>query len=269
MLLREKVNDFDIYFKTRATARAVAIHYVNEFIKNRKPANGIPAAIHVVEALEGRIRIVVKSAGVASEDDSGGEYGYFESRPPAEAGAYVDEVIDDPEQIEDKYQEAEATALENEEEGYRPVFLSTNAITLSGKLQIIIRFWGSPGEIHENYDFVHCTNYWTKSEGVVLNQDALESLLTKELRYVGSRYPVCSVIRVRKFVARGWTINAGQFVKMAFQISHLDMNSVEVLEDQLTGVDVAYFMEVIDLLKAKDTTRVDSAYLLEIINRLF
>jgi hypothetical protein len=57
----------------------------------------------------------------------------------------------------------------------------------------------------------------------VLRAEALESILTKELRYVGSRYPLCSVIRTRKFLARGWTINAGQYVKMCFQISQLDL----------------------------------------------
>ena len=262
MLLREKVNDFDVYFRSRDTVIAVAQHYVNQFLANRKPAKGQAADIFL-DVTDDRVRIVVKSAGIAGEDDSGVEYGYFEGRPPAEAGAYVEEVMD----IEDKYEEAEEVALETEGK-YRPVFLSTNAITLQGRVQVILRFWGEPDAIHTNYDFVHCTNYWTK-RGVVLRQDALESLLTKELRYVGSKYPVCSVIRIRKFIARGWTINAGQIVKMCFQISKLDMEDLRVLEDQLTGVDVAYFMEVVRLLKEKDEERVDSAYLLEIIERMF
>lgn len=89
--------------------------------------------------------------------------------------------------------------------------MSTNAITLSHRLQIVNRFYGKPDEIHDNYDFVHCTNYWTSWDSeLVLRPAALEALLTRELRYVGSKYPVCSLIRVRKFTARGWSINAGQ-----------------------------------------------------------
>lgn len=277
MLLREKVNDFDVYFRTRDTALKVAKHYVKEFVGRRREAAGIPINIYLANAdgqplserdAGDRIKVVVKSAGIASDDDSAATYAYFEGRPPEEAQEYVGEVMDDPATIEDVYQDTEAAALENDEP-YRAVFLSTNAITLSRKVQIIIRFWGEPEEIHKNYDFVHCTNYWTKKDGVVLRQEALESLLSRELRYFGSRYPIASMIRVRKFVARGWTINAGQIVKMAFQIGELNLSNLSVLEDQLTGVDVAYFTEVIGKLKAKDPETVDSAYLVEIINRMF
>lgn len=272
MLSREKISDFDVYFKNIETVRRISEYYVNKFKETRK-SQGIDTPIYIEElpCIQDpeftRVRIVVKSAGIAGQDDP--EYSYFEGRPPEEAGAYVGEILTEQDEIEDAYQEAESEALENEAEGYKPIFISTNAITLSKKIQIIIRFYGPPEEIHKNYDFIHCTNYWTKSTGVVLNLPAVESLITKELRYVGSRYPICSMIRTRKFIQRQWTINAGQFVKMAFQISKLDLEDLRVLEDQLTGVDVAYFHEVIGLLKEKDEKRVDSAYLVEILDRMF
>jgi len=271
MFLNEKVSDFDVYFAKRETAFLVAKHYVEKFIERRKTATGqqTPVRLECGDEPDGRIKIVVKSAGIAGEDGSGSEYDYFESRPPEEAGAYVGEVMDDPGEIEDTYEATQEAAQENEDETFRPVFLSTNAITLSQRVQIIVRFWGDPDEIHSNYDFIHCTNYWTKKTGVVVREGALEALLTKELRYVGSKYPVCSVFRIRKFVQRGWTINAGQILKICHQISELDLNNLEVLEEQLTGVDVAYFAEVIQNLKAKDKERVDSAYLVEIIDRMF
>lgn len=267
MLLGEKVSDFDVYLGTYQTAKDLAEYYVKRFESKR--ASGVPLSIYVKAESE-RVQIVVQSAGVASEEGAETDYQYFESRPPEEAQSYVAEVMDDAAEIEDRYQETEEAALE-ETDGppYRPVFLSTNAITLSHRVQVIIRFFGTPEEIHANYDFVHCTNYWTKKTGVVLNQPALESLLAKELRYVGSRYPICSLIRTRKFVHRGWTINAGQFVKMAFQVGELDLSKLDVLRDQLTGVDVAYFLEVIEKLQEKDKERVDGAYLLEIIDRMF
>ena len=92
---------------------------------------------------------------------------------------------------------------------------------------------------------------------------------SKELRYVGSKYPICSLVRVRKFVGRGWRINAGQILKMAMQISELDLTSVEVLEDQLTGVDTAYFVQLMDKMKEKDPAKVDTAYLVELIDKIF
>lgn len=75
MLLGEKVNDFDLYFTDHATTKAVAEYYVKLFeVKKR---NGIPCAIYV-DAEGDRVRIVVKSAGVASEDGADADYQYFE-----------------------------------------------------------------------------------------------------------------------------------------------------------------------------------------------
>ena len=279
MLLREKVNDFDVYFRTRETALELAHYYVGKFKENPPPSfakHGGEVPISVWEDGD-RIKIVVKSAGIAAEEGDGGNYEYFEgdSDPDALAATqYVGQVMQDPGDIEDQYEESQTAALEQEPEPgkpkYRPVFLSTNAITLADKIQTIIRFWGEPAEIHVNYDFVHCTCWWTSHDNhLELPGAALEAMLTRELRYVGSKYPICSLIRVRKFTARGWTINAGQILKMCLQLNELDLLDVKVLEDQLTGVDVAYFNEIINKLKKSDQDRADSAYLLEIVDRMF
>lgn len=274
MLLKEKVNDFDLYFRNRETTLAVAHYYVDRFKNNPPPRfhrDGADVPIWVDEATD-RIKIVVKSAGIAGERGSD-DYQYFEADGDPDAAAasqYVGEVMQDLGGIEDAYEETQDAALENDGRDYRPVFLSTNAITLSGKVQVILRFYGEPDEIHENYDFIHCTCYWTSWDShLELRPAALEAMLARELRYVGSRYPICSLIRVRKFIARNWTINAGQILKMCMQLNDLDLNDLAVLEDQLTGVDVAYFAEVIEKLREKDKDRVQSAYLLEIIDRMF
>ena len=176
----------------------------------------------------------------------------------------------DPGEIEETYETTEKLALDVEDNKYRPIFLSTNAITLSGKIQLVFRFFGEPDQIHENYDFAHCTNYWTSWENnLVLRQAALECLLSRELIYIGSKYPVCSIFRLRKFIKRNYTVNAGQILKICMQISALDLTDIEVLQDQLTGVDCAYFIEVIGMLKEKDATKVNAAYLVEIIDRMF
>lgn len=270
MLLREPVNDFDVYFRNREAALAVAHYYVNRFDTRNKA--GITCAISVREDGD-RIKIVVKSAGIASEEGTSKPYEYFEHRPANEADAYISEVMNDPGDIEDRYDETERAALETTDADrprFRPVFMSTNAITLSHKVQLVLRFYGEPDQIHDNYDFAHCTNYWTSwDDKLVLRQDALECLLTKELRYIGSKYPVCSVIRLRKFIARGWTVNAGQILKMLMQVHSLNLLDPLVLEDQLTGVDCAYFAQVIHALHEKDPDKVNAAYLVEIIDRMF
>lgn len=269
MLLREPVNDFDVYFRDYDIAKRVAEYYVARFhTKNRK---GIPCEIRVDTSKENRIKIVVKSAGIASDEGTEKPYEYFEAAADdMSAAAYVSDVINDPAEIEDRAEEIKEQLDPDTSPPYRPVFLSSNAITLSGHLQLILRFYGEPDTIHANYDFQHCMNYWTSwNSHLELRKEALECLLTKELKYVGSKYPICSLIRLRKFIARGWQINAGQIVKMCLQVGDLDLHDVKVLEDQLTGVDVAYFAELLGKIKDSDPAKINSAYLIEIIDRMF
>ena len=262
MLLGERINDFDLYFKDYETTKAVTEYYVKKFKEN--PPSKFEDSDKVVEiTVEGsvetqRVKIIVKSQGIASE--AGTEaYEYFESdEEKPDADSFVAEVMD-----------FEKPKTEDAEP-YRPVFLSSNAITLSDRIQIICRFFGNPEEIHENYDYVHCTNYWSSWDRKLhLNEKALASLLTRELKYVGSKYPLCSVIRSRKFINRGWTINAGQYLKMLMQLNSMNLSDVNILEDQLTGVDVAYFTEVIRKLREKDGDVVNATYLMGIIDRMF
>lgn len=266
-LLGEKVNDFDIYFRNKETTLAVAEYYVKRFKPFKK--SGIEAGI-TIEHTEDRVSIRVQSAGIASEGGSEQPYQYFEGGPDEVGAQYAATIIPGAGNIQEKYEEVEKVALETTDNTYRPVFLSTNAITLSDQVQLIIRFFGEPDQIHLNFDYLHATNYWTSwNSELTLKSEALQALLAKELKYVGSLYPVCSMIRLRKFIKRGWTINAGQMLKIAMQISALDLTNIEVLKNQLVGVDSAYFSQVIDRLNEKGTDTVDGAYLIEIIDRIF
>lgn len=273
MLLKEEVNDFDVYFKTKETVKAVAQYYVSQFkaMATHKHKDGKEIDIYVKEDESGeRIKIYIKSAGIAGEEGES-DYQYFESRPEQEAEDYVNNVVD-------VLEKTDLEIPEINDRKFRPLFLSANAITLSDKIQIVIRFYGDPNTIHQHYDYVHCTNYWTSNDSkLVLKQEALEALLSKELIYVGSKYPLCSVIRTRKFIKRGWTINAGQYLKMCFQISKLNLEDINVLEDQLTGVDAAYFTQLIESLKAhteKEKEKgnqftLEYGYLAAIIDKIF
>jgi hypothetical protein len=271
MLLGEEVKDFDIYLRDHDSVLALANYYLGKFSTRKHAGIDVPLS---VEDDGIRIRIVAKSSGIASEEGTEKPYQYFESQPDQESGEYVSDVITDPGTIEEAYEETEEKAQKTKGDAkakYRPVFMTSNAITLSDRVQIILRFYGEPDTIHENYDYVHCTNYWKSWDGgeLVLRPAALEALLSRTLNYVGSKYPICSAVRMRKFVQRGWRINAGQILKMSMQISSLDLTDIKVLEDQLTGVDTAYFVQLIERLKEKDPEKVDSAYLVEIIDRIF
>jgi len=156
---------------------------------------------------------------------------------------------------------------------YQLVFITNNAISLSDDIQIVVRFWGTPEQIHSTFDFVHATNYFTFNEGVVLNKQALESIITQQLKYNGSKYPLTSIIRAKKFIKRGFNIGAGELLKIMFQISELDLTNISVLEEQLIGVDVAYFEALITAIRNKYSSDLDfklsSSYLNALIEKIF
>lgn len=261
LLLGEKVNDYDIYFQTKQTTQAVAEYYVNKWNDTKKTDPAPFVEIKDIENLKGetesRVGIFVQSAGVVGEADPEEGYDYYEGDTDGDrAEEYIESIT---EQADDG-------------EKYRPVFMSQNAISLSDKLQIVIRFYGKPEEIHDNYDFVHATSWYRlKDNKLETPPEALRSLMSRTLIYRGSLYPVCSLFRLRKFIQRGWSITAGQVLKIANQVSTIDMTDVEVLREQLTGVDAAYMHELIQIIsKAKDEGKtVDHTYIATVIDRLF
>lgn len=276
MLLNEKVNDYDYYFTNLSDVSAVAHHYVNIFNKNHGKRLSSLTTIPVVCVEHDRVRINIKSAGIISEDSDVAEYRYFEQHPDEEGDRYVSRtmravanVVADADTVSDDFLEAESR------KPYRPVFLTDNAITLSERIQLIVRFYGSPSIIHRNFDFVHCMSYWeSRNRKLHLNPEAMESIMSRELKYVGSLYPVSSVVRMRKFLRKGWWINAGQILKILLQISELNLHDITVLEEQLTGVDTAYFFDLIERLKRKqdslkDSDTVGMLYIVSIIDRMF
>jgi hypothetical protein len=257
LLNSEPPNDYDIYFKTYESCLAVAEYYGklwNEAHPDKKHVK-----IQVKEETK-RITAYIGSAGIAAEDE--------------------EKLVDDESEPSDPFADIEPDVSETEEElkqekpKYRPVFFSTNAIRLSDKIQIIIRFYGSIDEIHENYDFVHCTcSYDFETNRVNLPSRALEAIINKELYYVGSKYPLCSILRTRKFIQRGWNINAGQYLKMCLQLQEINLKNLETFADQLAGVDSAYFDQAIKAIRERQEKdpdfTIDNTYLFEVITRIF
>ena len=262
LLNGEKPNDYDVYFKTLETCRLVAEYYAKQWNITHKLKVEIRDHDNPNENDQKRIECFIKSSGVAKDENETG--------------------IDD---SSEEIQNEEPYVTENEENPteenpeikkpkYRPRYFTTNAISLSDSIQLVIRFWGPVEEIHKNYDFEHCKcSYDWKENKVDLPVKALECIINKELVYNGSRYPLCSIIRTRKFLQRGYHINAGQYVKMALDLNELDLSDFTVFKDQLMGVDSAYFSAVLEYLQKRreedETFNPDKHYIFEIINRIF
>jgi hypothetical protein len=256
LLLGDNPNDFDIYFKDRESAIKIAQYYLE---KVKKVEQNVIVSIDTNKL--DRISIMIKSVGIIQNNDENKNYEYFEqNQENPEVSNRIESYLN-------------KTNTGKNVNKYDVLMITSNAITLTNDVQLVFRFFGTPSEIHKNYDFVHVTNYFTESEGLVLNIDALESIMSKTLRYVGSLYPICSLFRIRKFIKRGWSISAGEILKMSFDVNKLDLNDPVVLYEQLIGVDVAYFNQLIgmikDFQKKNKDVPIERSYLFELINKVF
>jgi hypothetical protein len=110
-------------------------------------------------------------------------------------------------------------------------------------------------------------DFWKDS--LVLPQEALESILSKSLVYEGSLYPFASLFRIRKFIARGWRITAGQMLKIIWQIGEIDFKNTNMIYEQLIGVDQAYMRELIQAIDKGDVKNIDSTYIAKLVDEIF
>jgi hypothetical protein len=246
LLLGEEVNDYDIYFKTKDTAARVSRYYLAMFNAKRQ------SPIYLTET-EDRLKFHIQSAGIAGTAEN--PYEYLEYQAEDKVENYISSVF--------------AGSRMKASAPYEPVCITDNAISLSSKLQIIIRFFGTPEEIHKNFDYVHATNvYEYNFDHLHLNPEALEATLSKSLTYVGSLYPVASVFRMRKFIERGWRIHMGDILKILLQINELDLKDKSVLYEQIIGLDIAYIME---FMKAVEDQKIplSSVYLSKVLDEVF
>ena len=263
MLLGEKINDFDVYFRTKATTLKVARYYVDMYNdKNKIKVDGARSYKPMVKEqtmpnakgeMEDRVVIWIQSAGVAGEAQT--SYSYFENRTEDETKDFI---------------KSTAKKIKKRKDKYRVTFMSDNAITLTDKMQLIIRFYGEPAEIHNNYDYVHAMCYYDHANNQLhLPGEALEAMMSRTLIYRGSLYPIASIFRMKKLIERGWRITAGQQLKIMWQISELDLTDKNTLREQLVGVDMAYMHQLIEALKDLDEDKINASYVSEVIDRIF
>lgn len=147
LLTGETVHDYDVYFRTKDACIEVAKYYVDKWNKKHedKPVSLLWGERLAQETGEdnGAVKCFIKSKGIADEDEQADSSIAYNFESTAEE------------------EESDAASDEGEKERYRPRFITSNAITLSDKIQIVTRFYGEVADIHKNYDFAHCTCAWS------------------------------------------------------------------------------------------------------------
>jgi hypothetical protein len=300
MIENNAPNDFDCYFRDKQSVLKIAQYYADIWNKKKEEQNE-----KQTNKLNKKCKVMVLDGANPSQEIK--DY-FWNLKPGEETGAVIidncppervkmvfpsDGFTGDPEEangseelgvdsikytnpdIIKELDEIEADKeIKKEKEPYFPVFISSNAITLSDGIQVTIRFYGEPTDIHETYDFAHTKAYYDYGKDILsIPTQVYECVINKTLIYTGSKYPVCSIFRLRKFVQRGWKINAGQMLKICMQISQLDLMDINILEDQLIGVDSVYFIQLIEQFrkqKEKDPNfDLTSEYIVSIIDKIF
>jgi len=136
---------------------------------------------------------------------------------------------------------------------YAPRVFTSNAISLNNKIQLITRFFGEPGKIHSNYDFEHAKCWYdVGTQQLHIPESAMSAILQKRLVYTGSLYPLCSLLRTRKFLARGWTIDLFNMLRIMTDVRALNFDDMRTMRDQLMGVDAVYVSAALDIAESAD-----------------
>ncbi|MFF2531206.1 hypothetical protein ACFVS2_20100 [Brevibacillus sp. NPDC058079] len=141
---------------------------------------------------------------------------------------------------------------------YQPVAVTSNAFSFTDEVQFVMRFVASPDEIKKNFDFEHSKGIYDYGEDkLIVSEETEKAIVNKRLIFTGSEYPLASLIRTRKFISRGWKINAGQYLKIALQLNQLDLSDPMVLREQLVGVDLFHFADFLEKLQTVGMDNID------------
>ena len=274
MAIGEGVNDYDIYFRTKDATREAAIYYSKKFTpgasavgRDLTPVVKSYRIPNLKGASEERVVFYIASAGAVAASQE--PYQFFESRPDWSLSSYVESLDSAAEASAEEPEDVYPSIASARAGDYSPVFFSNNAVTLNNDVQVVIRFFGEPHEIHENYDFAHCMGYYDyATDELYLAPETMQCLLERTLVYKGSLYPLCTLLRLRKFLARGWRIDAGEMLKIASNVAMVDFNNPQQLQEQLMGVDAAYMSQfIIALRKAmKEGKKITPTYFAELID---
>jgi hypothetical protein len=242
LYLNDEPNDYDFYLKDKSIADLLIEFYLGKFNEHN----------HTNYFWSKEFQAIYKF-----------KKDYHNDLKPSQADLYKNW-----EELVDVVPAISSHNLEDKPGCYEPVCITPNAISLTNNIQIVTRFTGEPEEVIKNFDFVHTNNYYLfKENKLVTKPEAIESILTKQLIYNGSKFPICSLIRTKKFIERGWKVSAGEYLKISFQLKHFDLYNIKTLKEQLIGVDAKYFIKFLDMLDKADEISEENIF--NLLNTVF
>lgn len=249
---RSKINDIDVYFKTKEARDFFMKNFEYEDKYITKDSDIFKALVSYEEKLESKeIEIGKKinfgEIGINSRLSKINEKEFISYLITIKC-LYYDFEIPEPLLKKQKWM------LEN---GYDYVllernhydvngeyFLGNKSITIIRKInnealtyQFILRFYGDPEKMmDETFDFQHCKiAYDLKTKEYICSKETWECLSKRVIKYVNSFYPISSLKRLYKYANRGYLYTNDEFVKIIKDIHKIDVENKYIIEDQMIG----------------------------------
>jgi len=138
--------------------------------------------------------------------------------------------------------------LKNRDEKFHVKLITENAINLSDKIQLIIKFIGDPVFVTERFDWQHIKSYFYFDKTVekyklVLTENVYQLICEKELVYTGSDYPLSSLMRLKKYIKKGWSVSNTTILHIALDIvasfNKMEKKRQEEKQNSLEMLDLA------------------------------
>lgn len=127
----------------------------------------------------------------------------------------------------------------------------------------------NPETLHKKLDFMHRRlTYDYATDRLVLDPHALVCAMNKTLRYISQPYPIASLLSVKKYLERGWTIDLKSLLTLSYDLSQVDWSDGEQLVKQLTCVKDQRLIDCIELNVKQGTAKTGHDFLMAIMDYL-
>lgn len=135
------------------------------------------------------------------------------------------------------------SVFEDKNTGRKCAVETRNAFTILGyekfpcSVQLIKNHVGLPEDMISDFDFIHCKAYYDfKTKMLTEPQNFLDVVANKTLIYCKNPRPINSLLRMNKFVERGWKIQNFEIIKIAVDITELNLKDPESLAEILNNL---------------------------------
>lgn len=118
------------------------------------------------------------------------------------------------------------------------------------QLIVMPDLFGDPKTIFSYYDFTVCMAAYQfredgKNEGFVFGDDFFKHIGQRRLVFhTGTMFPICSMLRVMKYIKKGFFITGMEILKIGLSIHSLKMETYADLRRQLQGIDTAFLSDL-------------------------